>query len=145
MDSVLRAAVYERAETVGLVPEGEFDRRLDDTMAFLCVDHGTDRHVGRLREHYLPTGFSLILDGIRPDSGSPSGGNRRHLPAFRSSRVHLIRGAVYDRRKPHVLKPAHPQFHLDRRYALWAMGLLAETHPDLALKRVEAGATHCRA
>ena len=132
MDEKLHHAMRRRTENVSLVPEGEFDRKLDEAMAFLCVEHGTERHVGHLREHYLPTGFCLIQDGkdltqVKHVIGT--GGIFLHT----NNAASILSGGLFDRRKPHVLKPAFPELHLDRQYALWAMGLLAESHPDLAL------------
>ena len=32
-------------------------------MARACVEVGAERHVGRLREHHLPTGFCYLQEG----------------------------------------------------------------------------------
>ena len=40
---------------------------------------------------------------------------------------------LFDDRNPHNLKPKHPAFHIDSKYILYAMGLLAKVDPAKAL------------
>jgi hypothetical protein len=46
-------------------------------------------------------------------------------------------GVLRDPAAPDVLKPQAPVFHLDKNYILYAMGLLAESHPQAALRMMK--------
>ena len=87
--------------------------------------------MGRLREHYLPTGFCYIQDGkdltqVKHLIGT--GGIFKHSP----QPEHVLSAGLFDEGKPFELKPIAPQLHMDQHYVIWAMGLLAQKHPEIA-------------
>ncbi len=89
------------------------------------------RHAGRLEETYTPAGRVYLQEG--KDLGSVpliigTGGPLVNTPAP----GHLLSAA---RRAPGMseLLPRAPAYYVDRRYILWAMGLLAETDASAAL------------
>ena len=137
-DSVLRDAIQRRATETGLVPTDAFERRLDAALAHICAATGTARHVGRLREHYTASGYCLVQDGKDLTQIA-------HLVGTGGIFVHtaeparILAGALFDPQQPHVLRPARPELHVDRDYVLWAMGLLADSHPDVALDILARG------
>lgn len=131
-DDRIVEAVRKRAEEIGFVSMAGYDRKFDDAMARLCTEIGVERHVGRLHEHYLPTGFCFIQEGkdltqVRHLIGT--GGVFKH--SRRSQ--YILSGGLFDERRPFELKPRTPRLHLDQHYVTWAMGLLAHSERDIAL------------
>jgi hypothetical protein len=118
---------------VGHLPQTPEEEALDAGMARAAVRLSVERHVGALRELFLPTGTCFVqegkdLTGVAHLIGT--GGIFAHTP--RPSWI--LREALFDPANPLLLKPMAPHLWNDRRYILWAMGLLAETAPDIALR-----------
>ena len=132
-DGSLLRSIRLRTTDVSFVATDDRERKLDDVMARLCVEIGTERHVGHLREHYLPTGFCYVQDGkdltqVKHLIGT--GG----IFKYSQQAADIITGGLFDERKPFELKPVKSQTHVDGHYIVWAMGLLAQSHPDIALE-----------
>ncbi len=121
------------AAHIGTVPTTAQDMAIDLGMTKAAVRLSVERHVGTLREHFLPTGFCYIQEGkdLTPlptliGSGGPFG----YLQECRQA----LSEALYRPDNPFLLRPKNPRMYVDRHYILWAMGLLAELSPKLALK-----------
>jgi len=120
------------AENVGQVPRNAEERAIDEGMAQAAVELGVARHVGTLREIYLPTGHCFAqegkdLTGIGHLIGT--GGVFSHTTRL----WEILAAALFDPTNPFLLRPRAPRLWVDRRYILWAMGLLAEVSPQAAL------------
>lgn len=120
------------AEDIGHVPRTAEERAIDEGMARSAVELSVERHVGTLRELYLPTGHCFVLEGkdltrIRHLIGM--GGIFCHTPCARE----ILQAALFNPSNPFLLKPEAPRLWIDQRYILWAMGLLAEVSPQAAL------------
>lgn len=129
----VRDAVRKRAQNVGYVPDSPEEEAVDLGMTRVAVRLGVERHVGRLREHHLPTGFCYLQEGkdlTRLPTVIGSGGPFRYL----RNPLPALQEALFDPHNPFLLKPKAPTFYVDKRYLMWAMGLLAETHPLTALR-----------
>jgi uncharacterized protein (TIGR01319 family) len=46
----------------------------------------------------------------------------------------VLEGALYDEKKPHLLKPQKPKLFIDKKYIMFAMGLLSKVSPQKALR-----------
>lgn len=128
----VRAAVQRRAQNPGYVSDSPGEEAVDLGMTRVAVRLGVERHVGRLREHHLPTGFCYIQEGkdlTRLPAVIGSGGPFRYL----RNPLPALREALFDPHNPFLLKPKAPTLYVDKRYLMWAMGLLAEVHPSVAL------------
>lgn len=108
-------------------------RRLDDALAAGAVDMASRRHAGSLEEVYTPTGLAYLQMGKNLKSVKTlilTGGC-----LVNSDRPLAIgRRALYDPAHPMSLRPESVQVLLDRSYILSAMGVLAEGHPEAALR-----------
>ncbi|MGQ9593556.1 MAG: glutamate mutase L, partial [Anaerolineae bacterium] len=128
----VRAAVQRRAKNPVYVSDSPEEDAVDLGMTRVAVRLGVERHVGRLREHHLPTGFCYIQEGkdlTRLPTLIGSGGPFRYL----RDPLPALREALFAPHNPFLLKPKAPTFYVDKRYLMWAMGLLAEVHPSVAL------------
>jgi uncharacterized protein (TIGR01319 family) len=134
----LTEAVHVRAADVGFLPQDVSDIALDVALARACAEAGVERHVGRLREHHLPTGCCYLQEGkdltqvahVIGTGGIFRGGRR---PVGRE----VLAGALFDANNPFLLKPMRPHLWSDRDYVMWAMGLLAQYAPDTALELLQ--------
>lgn len=121
------------AGDVGHLPQTAEEQTIDEGMARAAVELSVERHVGTLREFYLPTGTCFVQEGkdltrVRHLIGT--GGIFCHTPRTRE----ILQSALFDPRNPFLLKPKAPRLWIDQRYILWAMGLLTEVSPQVALR-----------
>jgi uncharacterized protein (TIGR01319 family) len=104
---------------------------MDAVLAKAACGIATERHCGRLEEAFTPEGRIFLQEG--KDLGRVgwvigTGGPITNCPAPAT-----ILGSAVRLPGSLSLKPRNPRFLVDRRYILWAMGLLAETKPAVAL------------
>jgi len=126
----------------GHLPASEGEHRIDLALAAAGIRLAAERHCGWLEEAYTPEGRVWIQEGkdLGPvrwvvGSGGP-------LAAAGSRAGELLAGI---RRAPGSVRllPAAPQFLADRRYLLWAMGLLAADEPAAALELMKRHLEPC--
>lgn len=129
--------IHEYAEKVSRLTDyiAESDRELEIEVAMgkMCAKVGLDRHAGHLETYYAPHGEALVQFGkdlteIPIVIGTGGVVIRNQHP------VSILEGAVFEAANPMLLKPRQPQFYIDAQYIMAAMGLLAEEHPDAALR-----------
>ncbi len=121
-----------------LLQKGQEDQlcRLDHALAAAAVEVATKRHAGKLEEVYTPMGLTWMQTGknLRPF---------RQLVLTGGALVHagdplaIAKRALYDESFPRSLRPYQVEVFLDRRYILSAMGVLAESEPDKALRIIK--------
>ena len=126
------AAVVERFHQ-GKLPETSEEFACHLFLSCLMVEVAVDRHCGRLEVIYTPTGEKLIqhgkdLTGIKSIIGT--GGP----VIFSQNPRKILEGALFRADSPFILKPKKPDFYLDAEYIMYAIGLLAQSEPEAALK-----------
>ncbi len=114
------------------VPAGDAQTRDQLLLSRLAVKTAVDRHVGRLEcrmtmngETWFQRGKDLTELKTVLGAGGPL--------AFSADPLYVLRGAA-DSPDPSILKPKAPRFLLDRRYILFAVGLLSLSEPEKALR-----------
>ena len=127
------------------VPENEGECLLDFGLASTALEIAAHRHVGVIKEFHLTCGKSRIQYGkdlrhIKTVVGT--GG----IFAYGNNPYEILKSTTYNRKDPESLRPMGPQFFIDERYILYAVGLLADHSPAAALrimknhlKKVEEG------
>jgi uncharacterized protein (TIGR01319 family) len=106
------------------LPASAHERDLDAAMATFAARTALVRHAGRLHEVVLPTGPVMVQYGkdLRDVAATVfTGGSVINSP----DPAALVR-AVLEDHEPLALIPERPRTLLDRRYVLYATGLLAE-------------------
>jgi uncharacterized protein (TIGR01319 family) len=119
------------AGDVGRLPRNDEEQAIDEGMAGAAVELSVARHVGTLRELYLPTGHYFVQEGkdlTRVGHLIGTGGIFSHTTRLRE----ILATALFDPTDPFLLKPRDPRLWVDRRYILWAAGLLTEVSPQVA-------------
>ncbi len=114
------------------VPAGDAQTRDQLLLSRLAVKTAVDRHVGRLEcratlngETWFQRGKDLTELKTVLGAGGPL--------AFSADPLYVLRGAA-DSPDPSILKPKGPRFLLDKRYILFAVGLLSLSEPEKALR-----------
>ena len=115
------------------LPESESERGLDTELARSAARLAMERHVGTIQTAYGPEGEVLIqygkdLRGIKDVIGT--GGPLIFNPVPEK----ILEETLYSETNPFSLKPKAPEFYLDERYLLYAIGLMSEVEPDKALR-----------
>lgn len=111
----------------------EPERGLDMQLARAASGLAMERHAGRLKSVYGPEGevffqYGKDLRDIRYVIGT--GGPLIFCPQPEN----IMKETIYSEADPFSLKPAAPEFLLDERYLLYAIGLLSEVEPDKAFR-----------
>ncbi len=118
------------------VPKGDEQIKFQMLLSQLAVRAAVDRHAGRLERRFTGSGEVWLQRGkdlreIRTVIGT--GGPL----AFSADPKFVLEGAALcgaDGASSLILKPVSPSYYLDRRYILFAVGLLSLTEPEKALR-----------
>ena len=125
--------INERNTNVSMLPQNRNEELIDRLLAEMCVYKAMNRHAGKMEEIYTPMGMvhhqtgkdltdiELVIGtgGVIIKSSDPKQILAKTTNVFRND---------------FELRPRHPKFYIDSTYSLYAMGLLSEFDPVLALK-----------
>ncbi len=117
----------------GRLPENEKEKAVDAQLARIAVETSFERHVGKLEVLYGPQGETLLQVGKDLSTVNTiigTGGPIIHS----SSPVEVLEGVLARSDDPYSLKPRKADFYLDAEYIMYALGLLAKSHPRTALR-----------
>lgn len=122
-----------RSENINMVPETKEQIKFDESMAKIATEIAMERHVGIIESMYTPMGVVYTQVGkdlLQTKYMIGTGGVLVHS----DNPGEILKAGTFDKENPTYLKPEHPKFLLDKTYILSAMGLLAEDHPDMAVR-----------
>jgi uncharacterized protein (TIGR01319 family) len=113
------------------VPEGGEEREVDRRLAAIATEIAVLRHAGRLRTVVTDEGAAMRKDGrdLRKASCVVATGG---IFSGDQGPEQLVTRAIARVREAGGLVPAELPVLLDRRYLLWAVGLLSDEHPEAA-------------
>jgi len=127
----IEALVHRLAVQVDRVPRDATERELDAVLACLAVDIALERHAGQIETSYTPMGPVQLLRGKDlSDVGSVIGTGGVFAHGHFARRI--LEASLYSARSPASMRPREPALLVDRRYILFAAGLLAEIAPRAA-------------
>jgi uncharacterized protein (TIGR01319 family) len=118
---------------IDAIPQIEEDSLIDLALASVALDIAMQRHVGTIKETYLPCGTTRIqygkdLTNIRLIIGTGGIFSYGDKPYF------ILKWACYNKSNPESLRPIAPELLVDERYILFAIGLLADISKTGALR-----------
>ncbi|MDR2740353.1 MAG: glutamate mutase L [Treponema sp.] len=128
--------VKSGVEYLGAHPEAlpvlEEDAALDFALASAAIEIAVTRHAGTVEEAYTPVGRVFV------QTGKDLTGVKRLIltggAIIHNARAdYLAATALFNSENPASLRPRDAEIYIDKSYILAAMGLLAETWPDMAL------------
>ena len=122
-----------RSQNIGYFPQKEGEFLVDVGLARTAVEVAVERHAATLREVYTRDGVIYLQEGkdlteVKTVIGT--GG----IFAHGSDPVWILGGTLFDNGNPLRLKPRRPDFYVDERYILYAVGLLSDVSPTKALR-----------
>jgi uncharacterized protein (TIGR01319 family) len=125
--------INEISEKTARVPEEKWHRAADAVLARIAVEIALERHVGK-RERVVTTAGEAWVHYGKDLRNTPrliaTGGVFVHNPHASM----IVSGSGKEQVDATVLRPKHPQIYLDSSYILYAVGLLGEDYPDLAVR-----------
>lgn len=129
----LAGRVASLGRQVDTLPEDEEAHRIDTALARTAVEYAVSRHAGVIEHVHLADGDVALqrgkdLRGVNCVVGT--GG----ILAYGRNPRYILQGACYSRRDPFSLRPRAPKLLIDSLYVFYAMGLLAETAPEVSLR-----------
>ena len=129
-DQIL-ARVRQLAVEVDRVPREETEHDLDAVLAGLAIDIALERHAGQVTTSYTPMGPVQLLHGKDLSAVATVIGTGGVFAYGRHPR-RMLEAACYSPESPASLRPRDPALLIDRRYILFAIGLLAQIAPRAA-------------
>ncbi len=122
-----------RYQNVQSLPENPHDEFIDQFLAEMCAYRSMYRHCGRIEEVFTPMG--LVYNQIGKDLTDikyviGTGGviiNSKQIEKILEKTTNVLHNVT-------ELRPAHPEFMVDEKYIMAAMGLLSKKEPLIALK-----------
>lgn len=132
-DLGLRAFCEHLSGNVGFIPQADRDFLVDVALAKTAAHVAVERHAGTLTEAITPSGVVFLqygkdLTGLKTIIGT--GG----IFAFGRMPEEILKGGCYSPSEPMSLRPKEPTLYVDRRYILYAVGLLSDIAPTKALR-----------
>jgi uncharacterized protein (TIGR01319 family) len=128
--------IYARVQCLckntSFIPKSDDDFAVDAALARTAVEIAVERHSGHLTELKFPTGISFIQKGkdlTNVENVIGTGGGI----VYEKHPNGILSEALFDPTNPFVLKPKNPKLWIDKNYVFWAMGLLADIVPDIAI------------
>ncbi len=120
------------AADVERVPATLEEAMLDQALASAAIGLAVRRHAGTVETVYTATGPRVMqrgkdLSGVTTLIGT--GGPLVHA----ADPLPILKAALSDPAEPQSLRPAQPRILIDRGYVLYAVGLLAEREPEVAM------------
>ena len=129
----LEQRVSYLSQHVEAVPTKEDDLLLDIWLARVASQTAMKRHAGRLEQSYSPLGVLYMLSGkdLRDVKNVIGTGG---VFGYGQGNLEILQGTLFSPEDPLSLRPEAPDFYVDKRYILYAIGLLAEEAPEKALR-----------
>ena len=125
--------INEISEKTARVPEEKWHRAADAVLARIAVEIALERHVGKRERVVTAAGEAWVHYG-KDLRNTPrliaTGGVFVHNPHASM----IVSGSGKEQVEATVLRPKHPRIYLDSSYILYAVGLLGEDYPDLAVR-----------
>jgi uncharacterized protein (TIGR01319 family) len=115
------------------VPSEDWQSAADAVLARIAADVAIERHVGRREAYYANTGTVMLQAGkdlTEVPNVIGTGGIFVHNPYA----GRIMAAAVAVNGPSGVLRPTRAQVRLDQDYVMYAVGLLADSHPVAALQ-----------
>lgn len=131
-----------RSHNVDHLPETPEEVAFDEALAKVAVEMSLDRHVGVVETLYTPMGVLFSQTGKDLTQVNCLIGTGGVLVESQNA-AEILRAGLFDDENPVTLKPQKPRLMLDQHYILSAMGLLAQDHPDKALRIMKKTIVDC--
>jgi uncharacterized protein (TIGR01319 family) len=127
-----RESAPELAAQPSALPEDAVGAAADELLAATALFTAVSRHAGRLRTAYGPRGQVTVQTGkdlTTVHTVIGTGG----IFSTASSPAVMLQAVLATEADPESLRPAAPALYADSSYCLYAIGLLADSDPEIAV------------
>lgn len=125
--------VDKLSKNIGFIAENEDDINIDELLSKISTRIAVNRHAGKFQTKYTPLGSVNILYGKDLTNVPIVLGTGGGIVKVKNPKV-VLEKSISDEDEPFILKPKSPKFLLDKDYIMFAIGLLSQKMPDLALR-----------
>lgn len=130
LEDVEGSCLY-RKNNPGYLPENEVEKKFDLIMAKNCTEVATKRHSGKVRQSYV-NGKNVIVQ---------RGKDLRNIEYVIGTGGVIVNNSSYEEilsqcqiDEENLLCPISPEYKVDKKYIMSAMGVLSIKDPDMAYK-----------
>lgn len=120
-------------QDVSHIPATDGEWAVEASLAGAGVAIAARRHAGILETYFTPLGEMLVQYG-KDLREIPSVIGTGGVIVYGRHPGKIVKRALYDAIDPFSLRPVQPRMYLDSKYLLYAVGLLAEIDPNMALR-----------
>jgi len=125
--------VEKLSRNINFIAKDEKDIEVDKLLSSISTEIAINRHAGKFQVKYTPIGPVNILYGkdlrdVPTVLGTGGGIIKAKNPKS------ILEKSLFNEDDPYILKPKSPKFLLDKYYIMFAVGLLAQKMPGLALR-----------
>jgi uncharacterized protein (TIGR01319 family) len=131
-ERIIRDWVERISTDVETLASDEQEKKIDEHLAYQACRLSVYRHAGYVESFYTPTGVTFAQYGKDLTEVRVLIGTGGPLIYIESPEL-VLGAALFDSRESERLRPKNPTLYLDCEYILYAVGLLAENYPKLAL------------
>jgi uncharacterized protein (TIGR01319 family) len=117
----------------GRIPRDERELSTDSELARIAVETAFERHAGRIEVVYGPMGEAMIQVGKDLSQVTKVIGTGGPI-VFSSCPERILSGVIAGSDDVGLLKPMKADFYVDKKYIMFAVGLLAQYEPKKALR-----------
>ncbi len=128
--------VHRVSSNVEHIPRDEKEALMDHILAAKAVEIAVRRHAGKIEERYFPSGKVKVQQGKDLTACKYLIGVGGVL-AYGQDPYRVLKSACFNPIYPESLCPVAPDFFVDKKYILFAAGLLSEIAPLEALKIIK--------
>jgi len=114
------------------VPSADWQFAADAIMARIAVDLAIARHVGRSTPYYAGGGAVNLMTG-KDMTETPTVIGTGGIFTYNPFATRILAAPSQADETQTVLRPINPNIQIDKDYVLHAVGLLADSHPEVAL------------
>ncbi len=129
----IETEINNRFNNVSMLPSNVQEAFVDGLLAEMCVYKAMNRHAGRMEEIYTPMGMVHHQTGKDLSDIEVVIGTGGVIIKSKDPKQILAKTTNVFRNE-FELRPRRPKFYIDSKYSLYAMGLLSEYEPLLALR-----------
>lgn len=125
--------VDKLSKNIDFIAENENDINIDELLSKISTRIAVNRHAGKFQTKYTPMGSLNILYGKDLRDVPIVLGTGGGIVKAKNPKA-VLEKSIFDEDKPFILKPKSSKFLLDKDYIMFAIGLLSQKMPDLALR-----------
>ncbi|MGH7773264.1 MAG: methylaspartate mutase accessory protein GlmL [Candidatus Binatia bacterium] len=133
----LKRYIEEISQETSLVPREKWHYAADALLARVAVDLAVERHVGKRERIFTREGETWVYYG-KDLRETPTLIGTGGVFIYNPYTSHILSPGARGNDRLQILRPKNPKTFIDSSYLLYAVGLLSQSHPAVALRIFQA-------